>query len=173
MRRRSAVTSIVMMSTPSISTWPLLGSTSRLTIFRLVVLPQPLGPTRTQMSPAGTSSDRSTTAPCGPYCLLTWRNSTVALVTLEALPGTDRYVQPAVRRGQRTYPAWIEGARRVVRVIEIEHHYGGRGVRTEVGAFDRVQQIATAAVSFVAARGVLERNEQAAGVAFDPECAKC
>src|SRR2546427_8200283 len=70
---------MVMMSTPSISTWPVLGSTSRLTIFRLVVLPQPLGPTRTQMSPAGTTSDRSTTAPwLGPYCLLTWRNSTVA-----------------------------------------------------------------------------------------------
>src|ERR1700694_1505033 len=61
------------------STCPLLGSTSRLTIFRLVVLPHPLGPTRTQMSPAGTRSDRSTTAPwLGPYCLLTWRNSTVA-----------------------------------------------------------------------------------------------
>src|SRR5438309_12120308 len=67
-----------MMSCPSISTWPLLGSTRRLTILRLVVLPQPLGPTSTQMSPAGTVSDRSTTAPRGPYCLLTWRNSTVA-----------------------------------------------------------------------------------------------
>src|SRR6266487_7021384 len=74
-----------MTSSPSIRTWPLLGSTSRLTIFKLVVLPQPLGPTRTQMSPAGTSSDRSTTAPWGPYFLLTWRNSTVALVMADVL----------------------------------------------------------------------------------------
>src|SRR3981081_1300332 len=112
---------MVMMSTPSISTWPLLGSTRRLTIFKLVVLPQPLGPTRTQISPAGTSSDRSTTAPCGPYCLLTCLNSTVALVTLESLPGADGDEQPAIGRSQRADPSWIIGARRVVGVVEIEH----------------------------------------------------
>src|SRR5260370_20508432 len=86
MRRRSAVTSTVITSWPSISTWPLLGSASRLTIFRLVVLPQPLGPTRTQMSPAGTSSDRATTAPLGPYLLLTWRDSTLGLGQARPLP---------------------------------------------------------------------------------------
>ena len=42
---------------------PLVGSMSRLTILRLVVLPQPDGPTRTQILPAGTVSDRSLTAP--------------------------------------------------------------------------------------------------------------
>ena len=36
---------------------------SRLTIFRLVVLPQPDGPTNTQMEPAGMVIDRSLTAP--------------------------------------------------------------------------------------------------------------
>src|ERR671928_23723 len=63
MRRRSSVTSTLMTSSPSISTWPLVGSTRRLTIFRLVVLPQPLGPTSTQISPGGTISERSLTAP--------------------------------------------------------------------------------------------------------------
>src|SRR5437879_10624231 len=85
MRRRRVLTSVLITSTPSMRISPLVGSTRRLTIFRLVVLPQPLGPTSTQMSPAGTSSDRSTTAPCGPYFLLTWRNSTVALVMAGAL----------------------------------------------------------------------------------------
>ena len=43
--------------------FPLVGSMSRLTIFRLVVLPQPDGPTRQQIFPAGTIRDRSFTAP--------------------------------------------------------------------------------------------------------------
>ncbi len=38
----------------------------RLTIFRLVVLPQPDGPTSTQMRPAGTVSERFSTAPPAP-----------------------------------------------------------------------------------------------------------
>ena len=42
---------------------PPVGSIRRLTIFRLVVLPQPDGPTSTQILPAGTVSDRSLTAP--------------------------------------------------------------------------------------------------------------
>jgi hypothetical protein len=63
MCRRSSVTSRLAMSTPSIRIWPLVGSISRLTILRLVVLPQPDGPTRTQIRPAGTVSDRSLTAP--------------------------------------------------------------------------------------------------------------
>ena len=56
--------------------------------------------------------------------------------------------------------------------IEIEHDHAGRGVRTEIGALDRVQQIATAAIGLVAARGVFEWHEQAAGIAFDPEGAE-
>jgi hypothetical protein len=42
---------------------PLVGSMSRLTIFSDVVLPQPEGPTKTQILPAGTVRDRSLTAP--------------------------------------------------------------------------------------------------------------
>ena len=45
-----------MMMSPSVI------ATVRLTIRIAVVLPQPEGPTSTQMSPAGTSSERSRTA---------------------------------------------------------------------------------------------------------------
>ena len=41
----------------------MVGSISRLTILSEVVLPQPDGPTRTQIAPAGIVSDRSLTAP--------------------------------------------------------------------------------------------------------------
>src|SRR5436190_22971415 len=41
---------------------PLVGSMSRFTIFKVVVFPQPDGPTRTLISPSGTSRVRSVTA---------------------------------------------------------------------------------------------------------------
>ena len=41
---------------------PLVGSINRLIIFMVVVLPQPDGPTSTQISPALMVSDRSSTA---------------------------------------------------------------------------------------------------------------
>ena len=53
----------VAMSRPSIRIRPDVGSISRLTILRLVVLPQPDGPTSTQILPAGTEKLRSLTAP--------------------------------------------------------------------------------------------------------------
>src|SRR5581483_5669312 len=85
MRRRSLVGGMREIGWPSIRISPLLGSISRLIIFSVVVFPQPLGPTRTQISPGGTSSDRSLTAPTwlpdrerSAKCLLTRRSSTVA-----------------------------------------------------------------------------------------------
>jgi hypothetical protein len=50
------------MSEPSSSTRPVVGSTSRLAILSVVVLPQPDGPTSTQTSPPGTRMDSSCTA---------------------------------------------------------------------------------------------------------------
>ena len=49
-------------SSPSRKMRPAVGSISRLTIFIVVVLPHPDGPTSTQISPSGTSSERSSTA---------------------------------------------------------------------------------------------------------------
>jgi len=61
----------------------------------------------------------------------------------------------------------------VVRVIEIEHDGACDSVGTEIGALDRVQQVAAGAIGFVVAGGVFEGHEEAAGVAFDPERAQC
>ena len=63
MPRRSSVTSRVAASTPSSRIRPDVGSISRLTILSVVVLPQPDGPTRTQILPAGIVRLRSLTAP--------------------------------------------------------------------------------------------------------------
>jgi hypothetical protein len=49
-------------SRPSISIVPVVGSISRLIIFRVVDLPQPEGPTRTTISPLSTSRSSSCTA---------------------------------------------------------------------------------------------------------------
>ncbi len=45
---------------------PEVGSISRLTIFMVVVLPQPDGPSSTQISPSGTSIDTWSTAGAEP-----------------------------------------------------------------------------------------------------------
>src|SRR5690349_19064137 len=86
MPRRSSVSSRLVTSTPSIVIRPEVGSIRRLTIFSDVVLPQPDGPTRMQILPAGTVSDRSLTAAgavprfvaAGSYDLETWSNCTTA-----------------------------------------------------------------------------------------------
>src|SRR5438874_6012 len=57
---------------------PDVGSMSRFTIRSEVVLPQPEGPTRIAMRPAGTVKGGSFTATVAPYRLVTARNSTVA-----------------------------------------------------------------------------------------------
>src|SRR6476659_2761595 len=60
------------MSSPSTRIRPPDGSMRRLIIRRIVVLPQPDGPTRTQTSPSGTSRLRSSTATSPlAYCLRT------------------------------------------------------------------------------------------------------
>src|SRR5215210_8577433 len=85
MPRRSSVVSRVAASTRSRRIRPDVGSISRLTILSDVVLPQPEGPTSTQIFPAGISSERSFTAPGAPaldarasYDFVTWSNSTEA-----------------------------------------------------------------------------------------------
>src|SRR5215211_3506204 len=82
MPRRSSTGSPLPMSSPSSRIRPLDGSTSRLTIFSVVVLPQPLGPTRAQISPPGMVIDSSCTAAGSPlppvYRLVTFSNSTTA-----------------------------------------------------------------------------------------------
>src|SRR5689334_2951521 len=88
MPRRRSVSSRVPASVPSMRIRPEVGSIRRLTIFSDVVLPQPDGPTRQQIFPAGTTIERSLTAPgvlalfalagSTSYRLVTWSNSTTA-----------------------------------------------------------------------------------------------
>src|SRR4029079_1517970 len=62
MRRRSLTGSSSVTSRPSRKIRPLVGSISRLIIFRVVDLPQPDGPTRQTSSPGSTSRSSSCTA---------------------------------------------------------------------------------------------------------------
>src|ERR1700759_221971 len=62
MPRRSSTGSTPSVSRPSIKILPELGRTSRLIIRSVVVLPQPDGPSSTQVSPALTSSVTPSTA---------------------------------------------------------------------------------------------------------------
>ena len=62
MPRRSCTGSTPVTSRPSISIVPVVGSISRLIIFRVVDLPHPDGPTSTTVSPRPTSRSRSWTA---------------------------------------------------------------------------------------------------------------
>ncbi len=84
-------------SSPSIVTRPLVGSTSRLTIFMVVVLPQPDGPTRTHTSPAPTSSERSVTAGGpSPYRLVTCSKATTDPLVAGAVPGDGSVMAPMI-----------------------------------------------------------------------------
>jgi hypothetical protein len=62
MLRRSFTGSCSLMLVPSTMISPEDGSTSRLIIFIVVVFPHPEGPTKTTVSPASMSIDRSSTA---------------------------------------------------------------------------------------------------------------
>ena len=65
-RRRSFTASTVVTSSPPSRMRPVVGSTSRLIIFMVVVLPQPDGPIRQTSSPAGMSRSSSATATVPP-----------------------------------------------------------------------------------------------------------
>src|SRR5258708_4364936 len=62
MLRRSSCSGVVRTSAPNISIAPPVGSTSRLIMRSVVVLPQPDGPTSAVSVPSRISSDRSCTA---------------------------------------------------------------------------------------------------------------
>src|SRR5438132_1288774 len=81
----------------------------------------------------------------------------------------DRDREATIRWRERAHPDRIIGARRVVRVVEIQGYSAAVCVGAEVRALDSVQEIAASAVSFAAASCVFERNEQTASVAHDPE----
>src|SRR5205085_9040408 len=64
------------------------GRSKPATIRRLVVLPQPLGPSSEKKAPRGTSSARSARATTSPYDLRTLRSET-SISSASAFPATD------------------------------------------------------------------------------------
>src|SRR6476661_2731470 len=87
----------IFSSPPEISSRPAI-------IRRLVVLPQPDGPTRTMNSPSLMARLRSSTATTSPYFLVTCSNVTVAMLHLTP-PGHRGSLHPAAvwRRGRTPY----------------------------------------------------------------------
>src|SRR5688500_11551609 len=70
---------MAVFGSPSMRISPSVISIRRLTIRMVVVLPQPLGPTKTQISPSNTSKERSVTTGLSEpgYVLLTCLNSII------------------------------------------------------------------------------------------------
>ena len=81
-------------------------------------------------------------------------------------PGRNRHAVLGRREGAA--PARVVRARRVVGVVEVQHQAAPPVPVAEVGALDRVEQVAAAAVGLAAGEGVAEGQEQAAAVALEP-----
>src|SRR5205814_3321819 len=79
----------------------------------------------------------------------------------------DGHRQPARRRGERAGPPRVVGARGVVGEVEVEDEPAA--LRAEVGALDRVEQVAAAAVGRSPACRGAERQEEPAAVGLEPE----
>src|SRR6266550_5181872 len=86
----------------------------------------------------------------------------------EPLAGTDRQVEAVLGRRERAGPFRVEGARRLVGEVEVEHE-AAVDVAAQVGALGGVEEVTAGAVGFGAVGRVAERQEQAAGVAGHPE----
>jgi hypothetical protein len=83
---------------------PSVISSSPAIIRRLVVLPQPDGPTSTMNSPSWISRLKSSTAVTSPYFLVTWSNVTVAIWHLVP-PGHRGSLHPAA------FASWTDPVR--------------------------------------------------------------
>src|SRR5262249_19599324 len=84
------------------------------------------------------------------------------------LAGGDGEGQPVGGRRGRGRPGRVVAGRRGVGEGEVQHQGRGIPVEAEIGALDRVDEVAPAAVGGVAGRVVLEREEEPAAVALVP-----
>src|SRR4051794_37430747 len=181
MPRRSRTGSALVTSSPPTKMRPDVGSTNRLTIRIEVVLPHPDGPTKTAISPGGTSSESSSTAtvPSG-YRLATRSSriigSVVSIADASMSPGghelarVDGKVDHVARWCQRAGPPLVIGAGRVVGEVEVDDQRSatsGRGdVTAEIGTLDGVEHVTAAAVSLRVA--IAQRHPHAAPVRRQP-----
>ena len=150
MPRRSSCTGTERTSTPPTSMRPPVGSSSRLIIRSVVVLPQPDGPTRATSSPSGTSRERSPTAGAG-------RTGEPLLDVVEA--DGNRCAHACGRRYSRlgatrcrVQCGVTERRRRAPLEVEVDHEPGrtrrvgsGRGRLTSVGELTAVLERVVAA----------------------------
>src|SRR3712207_4095283 len=135
MRRRSRSASTRVTSSPPSRMRPVVGSMIRLTIFIVVVLPQPDGPTSTDSSPAAKvrSSWATPTAPSGE----------TLLTPSSRIPGEQPVAGSARRSGEAAavaataWPPWVRAARRADQhrqfpggegEVELGHDHGAVGV---------------------------------------------
>src|SRR3954454_8812592 len=81
----------------------------------------------------------------------------------------DRQIETVLGRRERAGPAQIEGARRLVREVEVDDEGAGGRIAAEVGALRRIDEVAAGRVCLGAVRFVTERDEDAARVAGHPE----
>src|SRR5690348_9683515 len=98
----------------------------------------------------------------------------------DTFPRANGDRQPILWRGERTDPARIVGARRVIGVVEVEQHPPAsiamlaRIVEPQqFAALDRVVEIAPGAVGLAAAGGIAERQEKPTAVDIDPVDCEC
>ena len=79
MWRLSRMGSHSTLARPSMSTWPRVGRSMPLVIFSAVVLPEPLRPSRTRVSPASTAKLTPASIGRPPISYDTSRNSTTLM----------------------------------------------------------------------------------------------
>src|ERR1700722_127034 len=115
MPRRSVDGFDSWMSWPSSRIRPLLGSIRRLIMRRVVVFPQPLGPTRTMVWPPDTSRSRLSTATVPPgyrfvtlsKVIKTWPSGVPRRRTGDfrwSVPAAPEYIRPPQAKDQRIRP---------------------------------------------------------------------
>src|SRR5437588_11916238 len=85
----------------------------------------------------------------------------------EPLARTDRHRQPVRRRRQRTDPARIVDARRVVREVDIEDQPAVLGA--EIGALDRIEEIPARPIGLGPAGSVAKGQIEPTAIALQPE----
>src|SRR5580704_9720826 len=93
-------------SSPSSSTWPLVGRSSVVSILMVVVLPAPLGPRKAKISPCATSKVMSSTARKSPNFfvrLWTWIMRVLVVGRIFGGLGLD------ARRRRELREFWVEG----------------------------------------------------------------
>src|SRR4051794_8909913 len=80
-------------------------------------------------------------------------------LSVEALPGTDPYVEAILGRRERAGPSRVEGARRLIGEVEVDRDGARFRVASQIGALGAVDDVAPGWIGLGAVRRVTERDE--------------